>query len=172
MDIRQIKVYTDGSCLYNPGGAGGWAYIILDGKKEKRNSGNIISSTNQRMEMTAVIKALKCVQKTNNQIITVYSDSAYIVNCMNQNWIGRWERNNWKTSSKESVKNQDLWREMIKYLKPNIRFVHVKGHNGNKYNEEVDKLAKEAALKIGLRKVEYILKDQFGKNAIDYDLYM
>jgi len=166
--IDHIKIYTDGSCLRNPGGAGGWACIIFEGNKEIVIVGNCASSTNQRMEMTAVIEAMK---KVNDKdcLITIYSDSAYIVNCILQGWIRRWERNEWITASKEPVKNQDLWIEIQKYLKPNIKFSHIEGHKGNKYNEKCDTLAKKAAMSIAFKDI-VPLKDKFGKNSVNHGL--
>ncbi len=137
-----ITIYTDGSCLTNPGN-GGWAAIISDGKETKKISGSEKNTTNNRMELLAPINALK---EVNNDIeIKIYTDSQYVKNGITE-WINTWLANNWKTSKKEDVKNKDLWIELYNLNKSlNIQWNWVKAHDGNPMNEEVDLLAKKAA---------------------------
>ena len=137
-----ITIYTDGSCLTNPGD-GGWAAIINENNKTKRISGNEKNTTNNRMELLAPINALKGI-KTGSKI-QVYTDSQYVKNGITE-WITIWLSNNWKTSKKEDVKNKDLWIELYNLTKSfNIEWIWVKAHDGNSLNEEVDLLAKRAA---------------------------
>ena len=137
-----ITIYTDGSCLTNPGN-GGWAAIISDGKETKKISGSEKNTTNNRMELLAPINALK---EVNPDIeIKIYTDSQYVKNGITE-WINTWLANNWKTSKKEDVKNKDLWIELYNLNKSlNIKWNWVKAHDGNPMNEEVDLLAKKAA---------------------------
>ena len=137
-----ITIYTDGSCLTNPGN-GGWAAIISDGKETKKISGSEKNTTNNRMELLAPINALK-VMKPNVEI-KIYTDSQYVKNGITE-WINTWLANNWKTSKKEDVKNKDLWIELYNLNKSlNVQWNWVKAHDGNPMNEEVDLLAKKAA---------------------------
>tara|TARA_B110001452_G_scaffold211245_1_gene181711 strand:+ start:153 stop:578 length:426 start_codon:yes stop_codon:yes gene_type:complete len=137
-----IKIYTDGSCLKNPGN-GGWAAIINDDGDIKKVSGNAKNTTNNRMELMAPINALK--EMDPNKQIEIYTDSQYVKLGITK-WIKTWLKNNWKTSKKEDVKNKDLWLELHKLNKSlNIKWNWVKAHAGNPVNEEVDLLAKEAA---------------------------
>ena len=137
-----ITIYTDGSCLTNPGN-GGWAAIINTNNRIKKISGNEKNTTNNRMELLAPIKALKGI-KTDSKI-KVYTDSQYVKNGITE-WINTWLNNNWKTSKKEDVKNKDLWIELYNLTKSfNIEWIWVKAHDGNSLNEEVDLLAKRAA---------------------------
>ena len=137
-----ITIYTDGSCLTNPGN-GGWAAIISDGKETKKISGSEKNTTNNRMELLAPINALK---EVNTDIeIKIYTDSQYVKNGITE-WINTWLANNWKTSKKEDVKNKDLWIELYNLNKSlNVQWNWVKAHDGNPMNEEVDLLAKKAA---------------------------
>ena len=137
-----ITIYTDGSCLTNPGN-GGWAAIISDGKETKKISGSEKNTTNNRMELLAPINALK---EVNPDIeIKIYTDSQYVKNGITE-WINTWLANNWKTSKKEDVKNKDLWIELYNLNKSlNVQWNWVKAHDGNPMNEEVDLLAKKAA---------------------------
>ena len=137
-----ITIYTDGSCLTNPGN-GGWAAIINTNNRIKKISGNEKNTTNNRMELLAPIKALQGI-KTGSKI-KVYTDSQYVKNGITE-WINTWLNNNWKTSKKEDVKNKDLWIELYNLTKSfNIEWIWVKAHDGNSLNEEVDLLAKRAA---------------------------
>jgi ribonuclease HI len=137
-----IKIYTDGSCLTNPGD-GGWAAIInIDGEIKKIN-GNEKNTTNNRMELMAPINALKYINSKDP--IEIFTDSKYVKNGITE-WINTWVLNNWKTSNKEDVKNKDLWIELYKLNQSlNVKWNWVKAHAGDTLNEEVDILAKEAA---------------------------
>jgi ribonuclease HI len=137
-----IKIYTDGSCLNNPGN-GGWAAIINVNGEVKKISGSVKNTTNNKMELMAPIKALQEVKK--NQQIEIYTDSQY-VRLGITDWINKWIINNWQTSKKEPVKNKDLWIELYELTKSfEVKWIWVKAHAGNALNEEVDLLAKQAA---------------------------
>ena len=132
-------VYTDGACLGNPG-PGGWAYVIPNGVSR---AGSEVHTTNQRMELFAVYRALIDIEGP----LRVHSDSAYVVNCFLQKWWAGWERKGWRTSQGTQVANLDLWKPVIEIFKarPDLTFVKVKGHSGDRYNEVADGLANEAA---------------------------
>ena len=137
-----ITIYTDGSCLTNPG-HGGWAAIINDEKEIRKISGSEKNTTNNRMELLAPINALKDMKPGIE--IKIYTDSQYVKNGITE-WINTWLANNWKTSKKEDVKNKDLWIELYNLNKSlNVQWNWVKAHDGNPMNEEVDLLAKKAA---------------------------
>ena len=137
-----IKIYTDGSCLSNPGN-GGWAAIINMNGEIKKLSGNEKNTTNNRMELMAPINALKNINTKDP--IEIFTDSKYVKNGITK-WINTWVLNNWKTSNKEDVKNKDLWIELYKLNQSlNVKWNWVKAHAGDTLNEEVDMLAKEAA---------------------------
>jgi len=138
-----IKIYTDGSCLQNPGN-GGWAAIINNEGNIKKISGSEKNTTNNRMELMAPINALK--EMDPNKQIEIYTDSKYVKLGITE-WINNWIKNNWKTAKKENVKNKDLWVELYDLNKSlNVKWNWVKAHDGNLANEEVDLLAKKAAL--------------------------
>ena len=137
-----IEIYTDGSCLTNPGN-GGWAAIINKDGEITKISGSEKNTTNNRMELLAPINALK--EMKSNEQIEIYTDSQYVKLGITE-WINKWVLNNWKTSKKEDVKNKDLWIELYnlnKFL--DVKWNWVKAHAGNTINEKVDLLAKKAA---------------------------
>ena len=137
-----IKIYTDGSCLKNPGN-GGWAAIINVNNVIKEISGSVKDTTNNKMELMAPIKAIQEVKE--QQPIEIYTDSQYVKLGITD-WIHKWIKNNWQTSKKEPVKNKDLWMELYDLTKSHeIKWIWVKAHAGNRLNEEVDLLAKQAA---------------------------
>ncbi|MBD1143671.1 ribonuclease HI [Pelagibacterales bacterium SAG-MED33] len=137
-----IKIYTDGSCLSNPGN-GGWAAIINMNGEIKKISGNEKNTTNNRMELMAPINALKNINSKDP--IEIFTDSKYVKNGITE-WINTWVLNNWKTSKKENVKNKDLWLELHKLNQSlNVKWNWVKAHAGDPLNEEVDMMAKKAA---------------------------
>ncbi len=138
----RIEIFTDGACSGNPG-AGGWGAILRCRDTEKELSGAAPETTNNRMELTAVIEALSALKKECN--ITLYTDSRYVMDGITK-WLPNWKNNNWKTANKKSeVKNIDLWQKLDSLIKGHeIRWVWVKGHNGHPENERVDKLAREA----------------------------
>ena len=140
-------IYTDGACIGNPG-PGGWAAIIFNKKNGARikKVGSELTTTNNRMEIVAIIEALKSIPE--NSKIDVFSDSKYVINGI-KSWILTWKKNNWIGSNKKVVKNKDLWILLDDISsKLEIRWNWVKGHDGDKYNEEVDKLARNEACSI------------------------
>ena len=138
-----IKIYTDGSCIGNPG-SGGWAAIILNGDKQDIISGRKKNTTNNQMELMAAIKALVFFSK--KQKIRIYTDSNYVKEGIT-NWIKIWEKNNWKTANKKKVKNVELWIKLNTLSNfHDIEWKWVKAHSGDPMNNMVDKLARKAAL--------------------------
>lgn len=139
---KKIIMYTDGACSGNPG-PGGYAAILMYGDNVKEISGGEKDTTNNKMEITAVIKGLEAIKEPCD--VDIYSDSAYVVDSVEKGWLFGWKKNNWIKSDKKQVKNIELWEEMLKYLKiHNIKFIKVKGHSDNEYNNRCDKLAVEA----------------------------
>ena len=137
-----IKIYTDGSCLGNPGN-GGWAAIIIDDKKKIQIKGSKKHTTNNQMELLAPIKALKKIPKGSN--VQIFTDSKYVKSGITE-WINNWKKNGWKTASKQPVKNKDLWTELDQMTDEfQIKWSWVKGHSTDKLNNEVDLIAREAA---------------------------
>lgn len=139
--MATLKIYTDGACSGNPG-AGGWAALLLYGAAKKEISGFVNDTTNNRMELLAAIEGLKAVKLRSDLKIELYSDSAYLVNAVNQKWLTGWQQNGWRTSDKKDVKNKDLWLELIelnRHLSP--KYIKVKGHSDNQYNNRCDELA-------------------------------
>ena len=138
--MQDVTIYTDGACSGNPG-PGGWGAILMYNDYKKEISGGNNSTTNNIMEITAVIEALKILKNPCN--VTVYSDSAYVVNCFNQGWIYNWIKKGWKTAGNEPVKNKELWQELYNLTKiHNVKFVKVKGHSDNEFNNRCDELAR------------------------------
>ena len=138
-----IKIYTDGSCIGNPG-SGGWAAIIINSDKQNIISGRKKNTTNNQMELMAAIKALVFLKK--KQKIIIYTDSNYVKEGIT-NWIKIWEKNNWKTANKKKVKNVELWKKLnILSNFHDIEWKWVKAHSGDPMNSLVDKLARKAAL--------------------------
>ena len=139
-----IKIYTDGSCIGNPG-PGGWAVIILDNKNKKIISGKKNNTTNNQMELLAPIKALSNFNKKKSFII--FTDSIYVKEGITK-WIGNWKKNSWKTYGKKPVKNQKLWKKLDELVKfHDVKWEWIKGHSTNIYNNLVDGLARKAAKK-------------------------
>ncbi len=137
-----IKIYTDGSCLNNPGN-GGWAAIINVNGEVKKISGSVKDTTNNKMELMAPIKALQEIR--GNEQIEIYTDSQY-VRLGITDWVHKWIKNNWQTSKKEPVKNKELWVQLHELNNSNdVIWIWVKAHAGDVLNEEVDLLAKKAA---------------------------
>ena len=137
-----IEVYTDGSCLGNPG-TGGWAFLILNDGGITNHFGYQLDTTNNQMELTAAINALEFIKE--NDEITLFTDSTYVKNGITS-WIANWKKNNWKNSQKKEVKNKDLWIKLdILNSQKNITWKWVKAHDINEHNNKVDLLAREAA---------------------------
>lgn len=137
--MKKVEIYTDGACSGNPG-KGGWGAVLVYGEKEKELSGAEKDTTNNRMELTAVIKALGALKQPCNVVLT--TDSKYVCDAINKSWVYSWKKNGWKKSDKKPALNVDLWEKLLPLLeKHNVEFVWVKGHNGHPYNERCDTLA-------------------------------
>lgn len=140
--MKEVTIYTDGACSGNPG-PGGWGAILMYEDIKKEISGAQANTTNNIMEITAVLEALKLLKVECS--VKVYSDSAYVVNAFNQGWIENWKKNNWRTSGKDPVKNKELWEELDRLTqKHKVEFIKVKGHSDNEYNNRCDFLATSA----------------------------
>lgn len=155
--VIPYEVYTDGSAKGNGFGhaSGGWAYVLMyDGDIIRRDSGNVLDTTNQRMELQAVIEGLKACEMFGNETSEYhfYTDSAYITNCYFQGWYQTWEKNGWKNAKNQPIANSELWAEIIPYFKRKSFFFHkVEGHADNYYNNLVDNMAQTAAGKMSRR---------------------
>ncbi len=140
--MKQVTLYTDGACSGNPG-VGGWGAVLMFKGFEKRISGAEEATTNNRMELFAVISGLECLKEPCE--VTVYSDSAYTVNAFNNGWIYGWEKDGWKKADNKQVLNIDLWQRLLALTRTHsVKFVKVKGHADNEYNNICDKLATDA----------------------------
>ena len=145
--MEEVSIYTDGACSGNPG-PGGWGAILMYKENKKEISGGKEATTNNIMEITAVIEALKLLKFPCK--VKIYSDSAYVVNSFKQGWIYNWQMNGWKTASKEDVKNKELWEGLYNFTQIHkIEFIKVKGHSDNKYNNRCDELARQAIQNLG-----------------------
>ena len=143
---EKVIIYTDGACSGNPG-PGGWGAILMYKDARKEISGGMKNTTNNIMEITAVIEALKCLKVESN--VQVYSDSAYTVNAFKQGWIYNWMKNGWKTANKEPVKNKELWEELYALTKKHeVEFIKFKGHADNEFNNRCDEMARSEILKL------------------------
>ena len=139
--MNEVTIYTDGACSGNPG-KGGWGAILIYAKEKKYISGSKQLTTNNQMELTATIEALKSILKPSN--IALYTDSQYVKNGITS-WIFNWKKNGWKTANKKPVANKDLWIELEKYVDfHSVNWFWVKGHSGDHYNEIADELAVKA----------------------------
>lgn len=140
--MKEVTLYTDGACSGNPG-VGGWGAVLIYNKVEKRISGAEGDTTNNRMELLAVINGLECLKEPCK--VTVYSDSAYTVNAFLKGWVYEWERSGWKKADKSPVLNTDLWQRLLSLTRIHrVEFIKVKGHADNEYNNICDKLATDA----------------------------
>ena len=140
--MKKVTIYTDGACSGNPG-PGGWGAILIYNDVKKEISGGSKETTNNIMEMTAVIEALKLLKEPCE--VELFSDSSYVVNAFLENWIDGWQKNNWRNSKKEEVKNKDLWLELIELTNTHkVNFNKVKGHSDNELNNRCDYLATHA----------------------------
>ncbi len=143
-----FEIYTDGACSGNPG-PGGYAFIIKSKGTDLKVAGFKRETTNNQMELTAIVRALEHMQtfpRQKDNTVTLYSDSAYCINSINGMWLKAWKDNGWKTRQDKEVANRELWErlyEVLSTFKAKLKFVKIKGHSGNKYNELVDKAAKE-----------------------------
>ncbi len=140
---NEVIIYTDGACSGNPG-PGGWGALLIWNGQEKELTGGAPNSTNNRMEMRAVIEALKALKRPCR--VKIHSDSALIVNAFKQDWIGSWLKRGWKKANKKPVENRDLWEEMLEAMDDHkVSWIKVKGHADNELNNRVDRLAVEAS---------------------------
>jgi ribonuclease HI len=145
---RTVTVFTDGSCLGNPG-PGGWACVLLWNGHRKELSGGFARTTNNRMEIYAVLMALSSLKWP--CAVELHTDSRYLADAVEKRWLAKWQKNGWKTADKKPVKNRDLWERLAALLAEHrVRFCWVKAHNGTADNERCDELAKAAASKRGL----------------------
>ena len=143
--MKEIVVYTDGACSGNPG-PGGWGAVLIYGTHQKELSGFAEQTTNNRMELTAAIEALRVIKESCK--IQLHSDSAYLCRAFNENWLNSWQKNGWKTSGKKAVENQDLWQELLKLSNLHqISWIKVKGHANDTFNNRCDELARSAIQK-------------------------
>ena len=141
--MKKVEIYTDGACRGNPG-KGGWGAVLIYRGLEKELSGGEVETTNNRMELSAVIAALSALKEPCE--VTLTTDSQYVVNAIEKGWLATWQTNGWKKSGKGAVLNVDLWQKLVVLLeKHDVSFVWVRGHNGHPYNERCDKLATEYA---------------------------
>lgn len=152
-NLPNVDIYTDGSCLTNPGN-GGCAALLMYGEHQKLISQGFKETTNNRMEMRAIIIGLEALNKKCN--VKVYTDSQYIANSINKKWINNWKVNNWKTKQNKDVKNKDLWLKILELLDKHIvDIIWIKGHNNHKYNDMVD----EAAQNVARKNIELLAED-------------
>jgi len=141
----EVIIYTDGACSGNPG-PGGWGALLMWRGKKRELAGAEPDSTNNRMEMRAVIEALKALKRPCH--VKIHSDSALIVNAFKQGWIENWQKRGWRKADKKPVENQDLWKEMLEAMDDHkVSWIKVKGHADNELNNRVDRLAVEASKK-------------------------
>ena len=141
--LEQITITTDGACIGNPG-PGGWAALLKFKAKEKMISGNEADTTNNRMELLAVIEGLQALKRRCH--VTIVTDSQYVMKAFKEGWLQKWERNGWRTADKKPVKNQDLWEDLVALeQKHDVHWQWVKGHNGHPDNERVDQEARSQA---------------------------
>ncbi|MEI6806380.1 MAG: ribonuclease HI [Myxococcaceae bacterium] len=140
-----VKIYTDGSCLKNPG-PGGWAALLVMGEQEKLISGSQKDTTNNQMELLAATKGLEALKRPCK--VALYSDSQYVVKGMKE-WVKGWQKNNWKTAAKKPVANQDYWQDLVKAAEVHTVTWHwVKAHAGHPENERVDEAARLKAMSL------------------------
>lgn len=144
--MKKVKIYTDGACSFNPG-PGGYCAILMYNGKEKVVSGAELETTNNRMELMAVIQGLSML--TEKCKVDLYSDSAYVCNAVNENWLQNWQLKNWKNSSKEKVANRDLWEKLLELIAfHQVTFHKVKGHSDDELNNRCDSIARKEIAKI------------------------
>ncbi len=140
--MEKVIIYTDGACSGNPG-PGGWGAILMYNGNKKEISGAKDNTTNNVMELTAALEGLKMLKYPCE--VELYSDSAYLVNGFSQGWIYNWKKNNWKTASKEPVKNKEIWEEIYNLTQIHkVKFIKVKGHADNEFNNRCDEMARNA----------------------------
>ena len=137
--MKEVTIYTDGACSGNPG-PGGWGVLLMYMNNKKELSGFDKSTTNNKMELLAAIKGLEALKEPCK--VSLYSDSAYLCNALNEGWLDYWKTHNWRTKSKEDVKNVELWEKLVELMGiHDLTFIKVKGHADNEYNNRCDALA-------------------------------
>lgn len=146
--LESVTIYTDGACIGNPG-PGGYGVVLLHQSDRQELSAGYRLTTNNRMEMMAAIAALESL--SNPSVVTLYSDSQYLINAMEKGWAKKWQANGWKRNAKEMAKNPDLWERLLKLCQEHqVKFIWVRGHSGNAENEKCDRLAVAAARQANL----------------------
>ena len=144
--MKEVTIYTDGACSGNPG-VGGWCAILMYNNHQKIVSGYSKYTTNNRMELFAIIQGLASL--TQPCIVNLYSDSAYAINALTNGWIDNWKSNGWKSSDKKEIKNIDLWKDLSLKCQPHkVNFFKVKGHSDNEWNNKCDEVARKEILKV------------------------
>ncbi|WP_054948650.1 ribonuclease HI [Numidum massiliense] len=144
--MKDVTIYTDGACSGNPG-PGGWGAVLLYGQHRKELSGGERETTNNRMEIQASLSALQQLKQPCR--VQLYSDSAYLVNCMKQRWYVKWQQNGWQTSKKQPVENKDLWQALLREMeRHDVTFHKVRGHSDNELNNRCDELARAASKQV------------------------
>lgn len=144
--MKKVEIFTDGACKGNPG-PGGWGAILRYNSIEKELSGGVSDTTNNRMELTAVIESLSVLKEPCD--IILYTDSQYVCNAITKGWARKWQKNNWMRTKKEPALNKELWEKLLSLIdKHKVKFVWVRGHNGHPENERCDALAVAAASSI------------------------
>lgn len=160
--MKQIRIFTDGACSGNPG-PGGWAAVFVIDDKHRILRGGESNTTNNRMELIAVVESLKKIKsskKVSDREYIISSDSAYVINTIKQNWLRKWADNNWMTAKDEPVKNLDLWKECLQLMDLlertgiNISYCKVKGHAGHPLNELADQIARAESVKASESKAQ------------------
>ncbi|NLJ26188.1 MAG: ribonuclease HI [Firmicutes bacterium] len=142
MGLPEVIIYTDGACSGNPG-PGGWAALLMYGPHKKELTGYEAHTTNQRMELMAAIGGLEALKRP--CLVKLHSDSAYLVNAFQREWLDKWQRNGWLNVKKQPVENQDLWKRLLALTKEHqVHWVKVEGHSDDEFNERCDYLAKQA----------------------------
>lgn len=145
--MKHVDIYTDGACKGNPG-RGGWGTVLVYGTAEKELSGGELLTTNNRMELMAVISGLEALKVPCE--ITLTSDSRYVIDSITKHWVDGWQKKHWMRSANDPVPNTDLWQRLLRAAEPHtITWVWVRGHNGHPYNERCDALAVAAAQRAG-----------------------
>ena len=146
--MTKVIIYTDGACSGNPG-PGGWAAILIHGEIKKEISGGNPNTTNNIMELTAILEGLKALKYDCE--VEIYSDSAYSVNAFNQGWIYNWVKKGWRTADGSPVKNKEIWEELYNLTKKHkVTFIKVKGHSDNELNNRCDELARKEIEKLDI----------------------
>jgi ribonuclease HI len=157
-EMKHVTIYTDGACSGNPG-PGGWAAILLFGIHRKEISGGLLETTNNRMELIAVIESLSLLKE--RCAVSLYSDSKYIVDAINAGWLKKWQANNWMRNKKEKALNVDLWKRLLPFLRQHqIKFLWTKGHANDELNNRCDELAVAASKRKDLQKDERKIEEQ------------